>query len=461
MPLHRAIAALRVRLLSLSRAGFARSVGVLVGGTAFAQALGILILPLVTRLYSPADFSALAAFISISSIISIVACLRLEIAIPMPEENDEAVNLLAASLCICTIVAAIVGLIVWQYSSQILNALGQPSLGSCLWLLPVTIWAASAYSAIQFWSTRQKKFAVIAKTRISQAIGGAGAQVGFGLFGLAPLGLVLGQTISSGAGLLSLMRAAIREDCAIFRKISVSRMWKALQHYQRFPKYATFEAFANTAGAQLPIIIIASNAVGPEAGYLALAVRAMAAPMGLVGGAISQVYLSKAPEELRAGNLGEFSAGVLRNLFRVGVGPLIFIGIVAPPFFALIFGSRWERSGEIVSWMIPWFVFQFMSSPISMVMHVVGKQRLMLAITVFGLLLRLGFVALASFYAVNLISEAYAISGGVFYLVCCWMFARAAGVTDIAARKIFRESSWVVACWITAAILLRAGFYFS
>ena len=58
--------------------------GVLVGGTAFAQAIAVLALPLLTRLYTPDDFSVLAVYAALLGIISVVACLRLEIAIPMP-----------------------------------------------------------------------------------------------------------------------------------------------------------------------------------------------------------------------------------------------------------------------------------------------------------------------------------------------------------------------------------------
>jgi len=112
---------LRTKFQSLNRGGFVRSVGVLVGGTAFAQALTVLALPLVTRLYTPFDFSVLAVFVSILSIISVAACLRLEIAIPLPESDEDAANLLALALCACSVVSALTGIVVWWFPSQIVN----------------------------------------------------------------------------------------------------------------------------------------------------------------------------------------------------------------------------------------------------------------------------------------------------------------------------------------------------
>ena len=68
----------------LPRASFARSVGVLAGGTAVAQGIGVLALPLITRLYTPEDFSVLAVYSSILGIVAGVACLRLDVASQCP-----------------------------------------------------------------------------------------------------------------------------------------------------------------------------------------------------------------------------------------------------------------------------------------------------------------------------------------------------------------------------------------
>ncbi len=80
---------MRKKLEVLLRHGFIRSVGVLVGGTAAAQVLMVLVLPLLTRLYTPDDFSVLAVYASILGIVTIAACLRMEIAIPLPQHEED------------------------------------------------------------------------------------------------------------------------------------------------------------------------------------------------------------------------------------------------------------------------------------------------------------------------------------------------------------------------------------
>ena len=447
--------ALRLKLQNLRKADFLRSVGVLVGGTAVAQLLTVLVLPVITRLYTPADFSVLAVYASVLAIISVVACLRLEIAIPMPESDEDAANLLALALFSCTAVAVLSALAVLCFPDQIVSLLGQSGLRPYLWLLPLGIWLASAYAAVQFWATRKKRFSTIAKTRMTQAVGGAGVQLGFGWFAaLGPFGLLLGQAVSSGAGFFGLGRAALSVDNAALRKVNRLSMRRVFREYDRFPKYSTFEALANNAAIQLPVIIIAAMTAGPEAGYLLLAMRAMAFPMALVGGAIAQVYLSRAPDEMRAGRLAAFTAQTIGGLAKSGVGPLIFIGIVSPVMFPLVFGAGWQRAGELVAWMTPWFILQFLSSPVSMTLHVTGRQRTSLNLQIFGLLLRVGAVCVAGWLAQQYIVEVYAISGLLFYFAYLLVVARASGVEIRELAHEIKSCIGLSLVWIFFGLLL-------
>lgn len=445
----------RHKLKLLLRRGFVRPVLVLVGGTASAQMLMLLALPLLTRLYSPDDFRILAIYASALGIVSVVACLRLEIAIPLPLSDKDAACLLALALCSSAAVGGILTLIVALLTRWPLAILGEQRLHSYLWLLPVGVWLASSYAALQYWATRRKRFSAIAKTRLAQAIGGVTTQGGLGWLGIAPLGLVVGHMISSGAGTVALARDAFAYDRASLGTVKWGEMRRLFVEYQRFPRYSTLEALANNIGIYLPVIAIAIFALGPEAGYLMLATRAMQAPVGLIGGAVAQVYLSRAPEELRMGTIGKFTADALGGLIKTGVGPILFSGIVAPPLFIIFFGSQWVRAGAIVSWMTPWLILQFISSPISMIMHVRSRQAHMLALTTTGLALRVGATALAGYCARSYLSEFYAISGAVFYLICFLTFLKAAEVSlkDVLFR--FRGAAAIVLGWAGLGVAVR------
>ncbi|MEA1014477.1 lipopolysaccharide biosynthesis protein [Sphingosinicella sp. LY1275] len=402
-------------LRSWLRSGIIRSIGVLVGGTALAHGITAVAMPISTRLFTPADFSAAAAFASIVGILVVAACLRFDMAIALPEDDDEAINLLALSAASAIAVTLVVALALVVLPSTVLAGLRQPSLLPHLWLLPIAVLIGAMYLALQMWFVRRKRFGAIARSRVVQSAAAAGGQIGLGALGHAPLGLIVGQLLNYGAASVILGWRVLIEERALLKRVSLTGMVAAFRTHQRFPRYSVWEALANAAAIHAPILLIAALAVGPEAGYLTLAIFLLQAPMALLGHAVGQVYLSGAPEALREGRLAAYTMDILSGLLRSALAPLLFLAIVSPWAFEWVFGTGWARAGVLVSWMAPWFLLQFVSSPISSALHVTGRQRTAMALQIFGLVLRVGSVALAGLAHPRFVAEVYAVSGALFY----------------------------------------------
>src|SRR5262249_7392564 len=297
---------------------------------AFAHVMLAVALPVVTRLYTPDDFNVLAVFAGLLLILSTPACLRFELAIPIAEHAEDAVNVLALSLVCALLVCVAMALCVLFFSHEIAALLNTPELEPYLWLLPVGVLCTACATALQFWHARIKAFGSLARTRIGQSCAVVATQIGCGWLNLAPLGLLLGQVLNSGASVISLGFRVLRNERTLLRAVSWPRMRAQAVEYNRFPKYSAVESLVNVGPSQLPIVLIAALAAGPEAGYLALALSIVQAPTSLIGGAAGQVYLAHAAEEYRAGRLGTFTVTVVGGLFKAGAGPLLLAGIVAP-----------------------------------------------------------------------------------------------------------------------------------
>lgn len=451
------VSALRSRLGTLLRSGFVRSVGVLVGGTVLGQSVMILVLPILTRLYSPADFSVFAVYASLLGIVSTVACLRVEIAIPIAESDEDASDLLALALLLTSAVAVTTGVTVLLLAEDLAATFGHPDLQRYLWLLPLGVWLGGLYSALQYMATRNRQFSAIATTRITQAVGGGGTQVVLGWIGLVPVGLLLGHIVYRAAGIVRLAMMAVSANYSTSRLLKTGSLLTTLRRYQRFPKFSTPEALANIGAIELPVLIIAAMATGPEAGFLMLALRVMQAPMTLVGSAVSQVYLSRAVKENQDQSLGYFTMRVIAGLVRVGAGPIIFVGILAPSLFPILFGQPWERAGEIVSWMTPWFVMQFLSSPVSTALHVTWSQRVAMSLHIAGLLLRVGVVVVVTQSSPERGAEAYAITGVLFYSIYLIVITWAVGAPLSMLLRAMTSGILHVVLWTLGAVVARVG----
>lgn len=399
----------------LPAGSFARSVGVLTGGTAFAQGLALLALPLLTRLYSPEDFALLAVYVAIIGIATVVSCLRYNIAIPLPDDDADGMALLAVSLVATSLISALLAMPVLFAPAQTAAVLGQPGLATYLWMIPLGVFFASAYNALQYWASRRKRFSAVARTRMTQAIGSVTVQAGFGVAQVTPFGLLFGSMMAQGLGMGRLLRTMISRDREIAGCLSRNRFLKNLYDYKRYPTYSVPEALFNTAGVQLPVILIAA-AAAPEAGFLMLAMRAMGLPARLVGGSVAQVFIAEAPARLQDGTLVAFTRTTMRTLLRTGAPPLVAVGALSPLLFPLVFGAEWAPAGWLVAWMTPWFVLQFVASPVSMVLHVSGRVGLAMGLQAFGFLLRLCVVLSVSFVEPTWMAESYAVINGIFYL---------------------------------------------
>lgn len=402
---------------NISKNSFIARVAILVSGTAIGQLIAILTLPILTRLYNPEAFSILAVYVSVLSLLTVVSGMCLEYAIPLPKSDRIAAALLLLAITSVLVFTSLTTLAI-IFIPHIFNTLTDDKISQYLWLLPMGVFTVGMYNTLQYWGTRNKKFGLIAKTRVTQSLSGTSVKLGSGyLLNGWVLGLIFGQLLAQGAGFLSLGVSLLRNDLKIFSRVKLKHLSLALKRYDQFPKFTSLEVFANTAGIQIPIILIAYYAVGAEAGYMMIAMQLLSAPMGMISAAVSQVYLAEAADVLRQGHLKEFTKKTIKNLAKIAFPPLLIIAMVSPILIPYLLGNEWSRTGILISWMIPWFLMQFITSPVSTSLYLTKNQKLAFLLQFIGLFIRVGSVYIAALFFNERISEFYAVSGFAFYSI--------------------------------------------
>ncbi|WP_321351620.1 lipopolysaccharide biosynthesis protein [Halopseudomonas oceani] len=427
--------------------GFKRNVILVAGGTAFAQFVSLLFIPLLTRLYTPSDFAVLALVGAIVAITSSVACLRFEVAIPIPAEDKAGFELLCLALFSCVILSLFFSAIFFifiQFYDDVIDARQFWAIWS---LLSVGMIFIGGYRSLQFWSTRKKNFGDISRTRVTQSLSGVTAQVVSGFAGLGGVGLVLGLVLTQAGGVFYLVKRCYLDIKTHAPLISYVGLRDAAAEYSNFPKYSALEALFSATSLQLPILIIAVYADSAELGCLALALKIMAAPVLLVGNAVAQVFLAEASKADARGELEGFTTKLIGKLLLIG-GPLLVTGgVVAKLILPVVLGSEWGRVGELMVWMLPWFVLQFITSPVYMVFNVRNRQRYALVLQVSGLVLRCLPIVVVGELAVGFLSEVYAVSSFMFYVL---YFYAVADVANIQLLELMKS------CFLGAALSLLA-----
>ena len=416
------------RLLQRARGShYVRSVAVLVGGTALGQALVMLASPILTRVYSPADFGVLAIYTAVLAVITIVSAMRYEITLPMAKDEQTASNLMTLGLLIILVVSSLVALGVWVAGETMAGWINAEELRPYLWLLPVGVLGGGVYRVLSCWAIRKEIYGSIARTRLTQSVSMIVTQVGLGLVKAGPLGLLLGWIAGQSGGSGALGSVALRIERETLRQVSFTGMREAGRRYLKLVLFSSGSAIVGALVVAVPPVFFAASYGLAVAGAFALGQRVMAAPMELIAGSMSQVYWSDAsrlareePAELRR----LFIRTVLR-LSAVGGLPILVIALASPWVFSLVFGSSWREAGVFLQVLAPMLMIQFVYNGLAGTLEVIERQDLIVVTSASRLLLALAGMALAvvldtsALVAVALLGAA-GFGGYLTYCVACW-----------------------------------------
>ncbi len=343
-----------------------------------AQLLGILSSPIVTRLYSPSDYGAFAVVASLLSVLIPVACIRYELAIPLPGSDVVAADVVVLCLVVTATVSLITVPILWLAGPWILQSIGASALRPYVFLLPVAVLGGGVVAALTGWMIRTKSYSEIAANRLTQSGTVVAAQVGLGLLGAGAAGLLVGVVAGSYAGLSRLARAAWRGSTASFRAVTRAGVLSAATRYRRFPILSAPSAFLNNFGLEAPVLLIVALFGAGTGGRFALAQRVVALPVGLLAAAVAQVFFAEAarlardrPTELRT-----LFWRTSRTLALTAIVPFVVGGLASPLLFGFFFGEDWGEAGIYVAILAPMYFLQFVATPTGGTLDVLERQDL-------------------------------------------------------------------------------------
>ncbi len=356
--------------------GFVRSVSVLASGTAAAQVIVVLASPLLTRLYTPDDFGVLAVFTAVLGLLSVVASLRYQLAIPLPDSEDDALAVAALGLLIVLGMALSSALVVALMGERIAFWFNTPALAPYVWLVPVGLFLTGVYQVLKYWAIRAEAYPLIARTRLTQATGMVGVQI-LG-HGLGPVALLLGRVVGQSAGILSLTRSAFAPRLRRVALLRPAQLGAVGRHFRKFPLLSTWTGLSSSAGVNLPPLLIAMLLGAAPAGIYALTHRVLSQPMTVIGKAVGDVFYRRAVGAYAQGDLGRTVETVYATLVALCLPPAVTVFLVAPTAFEWIFGADWAVAGEVARWMMPWLFCQLVVGPSTRLYPILNKHGIAL-----------------------------------------------------------------------------------
>lgn len=365
----------------------------LLSANIIAQVVGMLIYPLLTRMYQPDDFTLLSLFLTIANAILIFSTGDLQYAIPLPKKEEGAYALVGV-MVISLSTTVIFSLVLSFFCDKIAVFFGVPNLEWALWYLPIYLSFVGIWQVLAYLFNRDKQYGKIASYQIIQSLSNAGLKIGFGLFSVGGLALIDASVVGPLIALTIIGPSKIKVVIEYLRHIPTHLAKEYLNIYRSFPLYSMPKNLICHLSNGLPVLMLTSVYGATNVGYFSLAITIGYLPLAMIASSIYQVLLRNTSEKVneRKAIFPEihqffiYSSTILCFVFSI----LYFI---LPSITEFLFGPGWGMTGEILGILLPWFATGFIANALVFVPEVLLRLKNNLIIELSFIVLRI--IALA------------------------------------------------------------------
>lgn len=360
----------------LIKSDFLRSVATLAGGAALAQAIPILSSPILTRLYTPDNFGVVAVFTAIVSSFAPAVCGKYEIAMVLPRNNRQGVELLGIAMWFAFVLSSIFFLIVLFFSDSILSILKAQNLNGWIYFAPIFLFLTGLMTAMNYFANRQQDYGIMARSKMVRALAASLISIilgilGFGVFGLL-FGLIVGLLFAVGYFFY------VYHDYLTQSFLRLNQSKKTLfKKYKDYPLFNASSGLLNGITMAMPVFFLSYYFTGDVVGYFALVSRVVETPLSFISPSVSQVNLKTIVDLVNKGQSDSVFSYLLKlamSLFAIAFLPALVLAIYAPDFCLIVFGDEWGTAGVFMQFLIPAFIVRFIVISISSTFGALNKN---------------------------------------------------------------------------------------
>lgn len=382
-------------------------------GSVLAQALGLGLSFVLTRIYSPENFGTLEQFAMVLAIFGVIITGKYEFAILLPKKDNEAAALTHLAARITLISGGIFGGIFILFQWPIARYYDNPDWHWIAWFVGLGLIGFGLTNTITYRLNREQRYKAISYSKALFSFVSEPLKLGLSYFAVSGVTLVI--SVVAGHIITTLF---LLSRMPILKKLRANReLQKAMaKEYKAYPTYNLFGSLLNRL-AQWAHIALFSYFFGLAViGYLGLCRRVAMMPLTLFSASFSQVYYRRVTDIEDASELRKNYLMNLGYLCLVGGGMIGVIWLLPDNTMTFLFGEEWTNVLDYMRILIFWFAANFAVSAVSFVNHRLRAQRMMffldlthflLVVIAIGVAWKLGFKELDSIKALVLAKVVY------------------------------------------------------
>ena len=148
--------------------------------TIFSGITVAITLPIITTIFSASDLGKYQLLISIITLFGVVASLKYEMAIVLPEDEIVAEKVFKLCFLVLLIFCLFLGIILFFAENSLLKIINAESIAEISWLIPFGVFFFGLFEIIKYGLLRKKMFSEFSLARLYQVLSSQSLMIIFG-----------------------------------------------------------------------------------------------------------------------------------------------------------------------------------------------------------------------------------------------------------------------------------------
>ncbi len=333
-----------------------------------AQIILIVTTPIITRLYSPAEFGEFTIFSNIAMILIPIINARYDLLI-VNAKNDRIANILSQISFLISLVIILILIPVF-----IVSALLFPNFILDFIFIIIMLFLVSLTNIFTNYLNKERKYKVLSLINVFRAASMSLLQIIFGFLAFGSLGLIIGFSLSYIAGLTLGYRTFKKHFNIVKDKEEAKAIF--LENKNQLV-YSTPSILLNSLSFSVVVFFIGILYTNTEVGIYGMAIRVLGIPVTIISLGLSKIFMQQANDYY-------IEHGNFRNLLLKFSSVLIIVSIIlyvplylfSEELVNILLGHSWVDAIIVIKIVIPLFVVRLIVSTVSLSVIVLQKQQL-------------------------------------------------------------------------------------
>ena len=341
------------------------------------QVIALVTLPIITRLYSPADFGIYNLFSSIVGVFTVFCGMGYHQAIVLPKKDKDAFVLFFISMTLNILLTLLVFFVINYIPLEYFFNFKIENLYNYKHLIYISIFLHGVYVTLLGWHLRFSNFGLISISRVIRVLSNKLFLILMATFYYASVKyLIYGEIIGSlFVCIIIFAYTNIYKYLFFSFKVLKSECVKLALAYKQFPIFSVSIDLLYRSKQALIIFLITYFFSAELVGNYGMSLLILAIPTTFLGSSIGEVFYKKMSLLEDISEIGLLSLRLLKMLCYSSIFVFTYLAFFSQEILPFFLGEKWVDTGILISILCFGIFMEFVFGPMLNLFKVLHKQQ--------------------------------------------------------------------------------------